>query len=158
MTLSTRSIWRGLQLSFALVLMAGILVPAVASAGEFDDGSSDEGLSVIVQSDLDVALVNAEANSCVLSDPSKGDHHEKDSWAERAEEWETGARKHAKAGDHKEAGGAYEQAGCNWERAANLEKAIEAYENAADQYKEAGEDDLAAAARKKARELRKSLR
>ena len=158
MTLSAGSIRRTVRLSLALAVVIGILIPTVARAGDIEEGAVEEETSVIVESDFDAALVNVEITSCAVSDPSKGDHHEKKSWAEKAEEWEDGATKHEKAGNHKAAGDAYDQAGCNWERAGELENAAEAYEKAAEQYKKAGEDDLAAAARKRARELRESLR
>jgi hypothetical protein len=158
MTLSAQSIQRKIQLLIVTFVVVGLMVPAVASAGEFEHDTAGEDVEAIVAGETDAALVSAEVVSCVLSDPSKGDHHEKKSWAEKAQEWEDGAEKHIEAGNHKQAGGAYMQAGCNWERAGELEKAAEAYEKAAEQYKKAGEDDLASTARKKARELRKSMR
>ena len=158
MTLSARSISQVFRSTFALAVLVAILVPAIASAAELEDGTVDEEVSAIIRTDLDVALVNAEPTSCALSDSSKGDHHPKKSWAEQAEEWEDAAGTHEKAGNHKQAGDSYGQAGCNWERAGELEKAADAYDKAAEQYKKAGEDDLAAAASKKAREIRNSMK
>lgn len=137
MTLSTLPVARYIVAALCALMLVGSLGSSLASANGLGSDSTSASTSTR-SAETALLAANADVALCSDADPSKGDHHDKKSWAETAKEWEKGARKHAKNGNHASAASAYEMAACYWELAAEIEKAKAATEKAAEQRRLAG--------------------
>jgi hypothetical protein len=157
MNLTTLALTRRAVAALCAAVLTASLLPALAGATELTAGadfaSSRTGAAL-------VATVSAvdDVKRCMETDASKGEHHDQESWASQAEEWEKGAAKHVRDGKHAEAARAYEYAACLRLMAAQLEKAAEDYDKAAEQWDKAGDDARAQEARKAAKTIRDSMK
>lgn len=132
MTLSMLSVARSIVAALCALMLVGSLGSSLASANGLGSDSTFASASTR-SADAALLAANADVALCSDADPSDGDHHEKKSWSEMAKEWEKGARKHAKDGNHASAASAYEMAACYWELDSEFEKAKAATEKAAEQ-------------------------